>query len=53
MFFGKPISLLGLSELRQKCQETSDRSVDLVTTAGIADDFYEEIKGTELLLYEA
>lgn len=53
MFFRKPISLPGLSELRQKSQEALERSVDLVITAGIADDFYEETKATELLLYEA
>lgn len=50
---GTPLSLLGLSALRNSCQEAMGRSVDLVTTAGIAQDFRKEIAGTEILLYEA
>lgn len=49
---GKPMSLLKLSGMRQMVQEALNLSVDLVTTAGIGDDFREEIAGTEILLYE-
>lgn len=49
---GKPMSLLKLSGMRQMVQEALNFSVDLVTTAGIEDDFREEIAGTEILLYE-
>ena len=31
---------------------TASEKSDLVTTAGIADDFRKEIAGTEILLYE-
>ena len=41
-----------LSGMRQMFQEALNLSVDLVTTAGIADDFRKEIAGTEILLYE-
>lgn len=44
--------LLKLSGMRQMVQEALDRSVDLVTTAGIGEDLREEIAGTEILLYE-
>lgn len=50
---GSPLSLLGLSGMRQRCQEALDRPVDLITTTGIAEDFYREIRGTEVLIYEA
>lgn len=33
-------------------QEALNLSVDLVTTAGIEDDFRKEIAGTEILLHE-
>lgn len=49
---GKPMSLLKLSGMRQRVQEALELSVDLVTTAGIEDEFYREISGTEILLYE-
>lgn len=49
---GKPMSLLKLSGMRQRVQEKLDLSVDVVTTAGIEDDFKREIAGTEILLYE-
>lgn len=49
---GKPMSLLKLSGMRQKVQEVLNLSVDLVTTAGICEDFRREIAGTEILLYE-
>ncbi len=49
---GKLMSLLKLSEMRQMVQEALNLSVDLVTTAGIEDDFRKEIAGTEILLYE-
>lgn len=49
---GKPMSLLKLSGMRQMVQEALNLSVDLVTTAGIEDDFRKEIAGTEVLLYE-
>lgn len=46
------MSLLKLSGMRQKVQEALNLSVDLVTTAGIEDDFRKAIDGTEILLYE-
>ncbi len=49
---GKPMSLLKLSGMRQMVQEALNLSIDLVTTAGIEDDFRKEIAGTEILLYE-
>jgi len=49
---GEPMSLLKLSGMRQMVQEALNLSVDLVTTAGIEDDFRKEIEGTEVLLYE-
>lgn len=49
---GRPMSLLKFSGMRQMVQEVLDRSVDLVTTAGIGEDFRKEIAGTEILLYE-
>lgn len=49
---GRPMSLLKLSGMRQMLQEALNLSVDLVTTAGIEEDFHKEISGTEILLYE-
>jgi predicted nucleotidyltransferase len=49
---GRPMPLLKLSGMRQMVQEALDRSVDLVTMAGIGEDLREEIAGTEILLYE-
>lgn len=50
---GIPLSLLKLSDMRQRCQEALQCPVDLITTTGISEAFYSEIKGTEVLLYEA
>ncbi len=49
---GRPMSLLQLSGMRQMVQEALNLSVDLVTTAGIEEEFRKEIAGTEILLYE-
>ena len=49
---GRPLSLLKLSGLRQDAKETLGRDVDLVTTTGIEVDFREQIRGSEVLLYE-
>lgn len=49
---GKPMSLLKLSGMRQNVQEALNLPVDLVTTSGIEEEFYKEITGTEILLYE-
>ncbi|HBM99258.1 MAG TPA: nucleotidyltransferase [Ruminococcus sp.] len=49
---GKPMSLLQLSGMRQMVEEALNLSVDLVTTAGIEEEFREKIAGTEILLYE-
>lgn len=49
---GKPMSLLKLSGFRQAVQEALNLSVDVVTTAGMGDDFREEIAGTKILIYE-
>ncbi|MCI8375557.1 MAG: nucleotidyltransferase [Lachnospiraceae bacterium] len=46
---GKPISLLKFSGMRQMVQEALNLSIDLVTTAGIEDDFRKEIAGTEII----
>lgn len=49
---GKPMSLLKLSGMRQMVQEVLKIPVDLITTAGVGEDFRKEIAGTEILLYE-
>ncbi len=49
---GKSLSLLMLSGFRQDVEETLNLSVDVVTTSGIEEAFQNEIKGTEVLLYE-
>lgn len=49
---GKPMSLLKLSGMRERCQEALHLSVDLLTMSGIEKDFKNEIAGTEVLLYE-
>lgn len=49
---GKPMSLLKLSGFRQEVEEKMNRSVDVVTTAGIEKEFKASIEGTEILLYE-
>jgi len=49
---GRPLTLLSLSGFRQAVEEKIQLSVDVVTTSGIAADFQEAIRGTEVLLYE-
>jgi hypothetical protein len=49
---GKAISLLKLAGLRQTLEDALNTSVDLVTTSGIEPEFYKQIAGTEMLLYE-
>ncbi|MBR5578334.1 MAG: nucleotidyltransferase domain-containing protein [Lachnospiraceae bacterium] len=49
---GKTMSLLKLSGMRQSVEEALEFPVDLVSTSGIEDEFYQEIAGTEILLYE-
>lgn len=49
---GRSMSLLKLSGMRLKCQEALNLPVDLVTTTGIKSEFYQQIKGSEVLLYE-
>lgn len=49
---GKPLSLLDLSGLRLECMDSLGKDVDLITTAGIEDEFYDEIRGSEVLIYE-
>ena len=41
-----------LSGFRQDVADTLNLSVDVVTTSGIEKAFQNEIKGTEVLLYE-
>ena len=50
---GSPMSLITFSELRQDCMESLGHDVDLLTTSGIEEEFYNEIHGSEVLLYEA
>jgi len=49
---GRSLSLLMLSGFRQDVQDTLNISVDVVTTSGIETAFENEIKGSEVLLYE-
>ena len=49
---GKPMSLLKLSSMRQDIEAAFNKSVDLLTTAGIEKAFMDEIAGTEVLIYE-
>ena len=50
---GLPLSLLKMSGLRQETIEALGRDVDIVSVTGIDEAFRNEIKGTEVLLYEA
>lgn len=50
---GLPLSLLKMSGLRQEAIEALGRDVDIVSVTGIDEAFRNEIKGTEVLLYEA
>ena len=50
---GRPMSLITFSEMRQDCVESLGCEVDLLTTAGIEKDFFDEISGSEVLLYES
>lgn len=49
---GRALTLIGLSGFRQAVEEQMNLSVDVVTMSGIAEDFYDAIRGTEVLLYE-
>ncbi len=49
---GKPLSLIMLSSLLQDARAALGLPVDLVTTAGIDEDFRRSISGTEVLIYE-
>lgn len=50
---GLPLSLLRMSGLRQETMDALGLDVDIVSLAGIDSDFWKEIQGTEVLLYEA
>lgn len=49
---GRPLSLIGLSGMRQRVEDALNLSVDLITTTGIEKEFQKGIAGTEILLYE-
>ncbi len=49
----KSFSLITLSAFLQDVREALQLSVDVVTTSGIASDFYASIKGSEILIYES
>ena len=49
---GTPLSMLSLSGLRIECMERLGTDVDIVTTSGIEKEFYDEIHGSEVLIYE-
>lgn len=50
---GLPLSLLKMSGLRQDAIDALGLDVDLVSLSGIDEDFWNEVQGTEVLLYEA
>lgn len=50
---GKPMSLLDLSGMRIKIEETLKVPIDLLTTEGMESEFRKEVAGTEVLIYEA
>lgn len=50
---GLPLSLLKMSGLRQDAIDALGLDVDLVSLSGIDEVFWNEIRGTEVLLYEA
>ena len=50
---GLPLSLLKMSGLRQDTVEALGVGVDIVSITGIDEAFRNEIRGTEVLLYEA
>ena len=50
---GLPLSLLKMSGLRQDTVEALGVEVDIVSITGIDEAFRNEIRGTEVLLYEA
>lgn len=50
---GLPLSLLKLSGLRQDASDALGMEVDVVSMSGIDKEFWEEIRGTEVLLYES
>ena len=49
---GRPLSLLKLAGMRQDVEERLQKTVDIVTTTGIDEEFHNAIKGTEILIYE-
>ena len=49
---GRSLSLLMLSGFRQDVEEKLNMPVDVVTTSSISEEFKNEIKETEVLLYE-
>ncbi|MBQ4057582.1 MAG: nucleotidyltransferase domain-containing protein [Lachnospiraceae bacterium] len=49
---GRALTLIDLSYFRQAVEEKIGISVDVVTISGVADDFFNAVKGTEILLYE-
>ena len=48
----KNFSLLNLSNFLQDVKNVLNLSVDVITTAGIDDDFRKSIIGSEILIYE-
>ena len=50
---GLPLSLLKMSGLRQDAIEALGLDVDIVSLSGIDEVFWNEVRGTEVLLYEA
>ena len=50
---GMPLSLLKMSGLRQDAIEALGLDVDIVSLSGIDEAFWNEVRGTEVLLYEA
>ena len=50
---GLPLSLLNLVAIQQEAKESLGLDVDIVSLAGVGADFQDEIKGTEVLIYEA
>ena len=50
---GLPLSLLKMSGLRQDAANALGLDVDVVSMSGIDQEFWNEIHGTEVLLYES
>ncbi len=49
---GRKLTLLGMSGMLQDAREALDTQVDLVSAGGISEEFKNEIKGSEILIYE-